>query len=121
MCVGTHETGQGRLGLAELPGDVLLAAVRHPLGESVDQLFLVLEAAAGNETGAAPAGGTARSGESWSDYNQLTSITAGGTTYQAEHAGTTNDERTKFGDTWFHHTQLGLASTDTGFAHPAHC
>ncbi|THA22566.1 RHS repeat protein, partial [Streptomyces sp. A1277] len=75
---------------------------------------------AGNETAAAPAGGTARTGESWSDYNQLTSITAGGTTYQAKHAGTTNDERTKLGDTWFHHTQLGLASTtagstDTGF------
>ncbi|MGQ4354915.1 RHS repeat-associated core domain-containing protein [Streptomyces drozdowiczii] len=69
---------------------------------------------AGNETSAAPAGGTARTGESWSDYNQLTSITAGGTAYQAKHAGTTNDERTKLGDTWFHHTQLGLASTTTG-------
>ncbi|PZX36038.1 RHS repeat-associated protein [Streptomyces sp. DvalAA-21] len=69
---------------------------------------------AGNETAATPAGGTAHTGESWSDYNQLTSITTSGTTYQAKHAGTTNDERTKLGDTWFHHTQLGLASTTTG-------
>ncbi|MFJ8871749.1 RHS repeat-associated core domain-containing protein [Streptomyces sp. NPDC102473] len=69
---------------------------------------------AGNETAATPSGGTARSGESWSDYNQLTSIAAGGTTYQVKHAATTNDERTKLGDTWFHYTQLGLASTTTG-------
>ncbi|MFG3102682.1 RHS repeat-associated core domain-containing protein [Streptomyces sp. NPDC048182] len=75
---------------------------------------------AGNETAAAPVGADARTGESWTDYNQLAGITAGGTTYQGKHAGTTNDERTKLGDTWFHHTQLGLASTtsgavDTGF------
>ncbi len=69
---------------------------------------------AGNETSAAPGRRDRPRRESWSDYNQLTSITAGGTAYQAKHAGTTNDERTKLGDTWFHHTQLGLASTTTG-------
>ncbi|WEH37248.1 DUF6531 domain-containing protein [Streptomyces sp. AM 4-1-1] len=71
--------------------------------------------AAGNETAAAPVGGSTRTGESWSDHNQLTSITTNtNTTYDLRHAGTTNDERTKLGDTWFHQTQLGLASTTTG-------
>ncbi|MFF9105185.1 RHS repeat-associated core domain-containing protein [Streptomyces rubrogriseus] len=72
----------------------------------------------GNETGAAS--GTARTDESWTDYSQLAGITTGGTTYDLVHAGTTNAERTKLGETWFHHTVLGLASTttnglDTGF------
>ncbi|MGW1466572.1 RHS repeat-associated core domain-containing protein [Streptomyces sp. NPDC002308] len=69
---------------------------------------------AGNETAAAPAGGTARTGESWTDYSQLSGITTSGTSSLAKHAGTTNDERTKLGDTWFHQTQLGLVSTTTG-------
>ncbi|GAA2569223.1 MULTISPECIES: RHS repeat-associated core domain-containing protein [Streptomyces] len=59
-------------------------------------------------------------GESWTDYSQLSGITAGGTTYDLVHAGTDNAERPKLGSTWFHHTALGLASTttngvDTGF------
>ncbi|MGY1524781.1 RHS repeat-associated core domain-containing protein [Streptomyces sp. MN3] len=72
----------------------------------------------GNET--AGAGGTARTGEIWTDYSQLAGITTGGKTYDLVHAGTDNAERTKLGSTWFHHTALGLASTttngvDTGF------
>ncbi len=72
----------------------------------------------GNETAAAD--NTPRTDESWTDYSQLAGITAGGKTYDLVHAGTTNAERTKLGDTWFHHTALGLASTttngvDTGF------
>ncbi|MFE2267494.1 RHS repeat-associated core domain-containing protein [Streptomyces griseosporeus] len=72
----------------------------------------------GNETAGASA--TARTGETWTDYSQLSAITAGGTTYDLVHAGTDNAERTKLGSTWFHHTALGLASTttngvDTGF------
>lgn len=72
----------------------------------------------GNET--AGASGTARTGETWTDYSQLSGITADGTTYDLVHAGTDNHERTKMGPTWFHHTALGLASTttngvDTGF------
>jgi RHS repeat-associated protein len=72
----------------------------------------------GNET--AGASGTARTGETWTDYSQLSAITAGGTTHDLVHAGTDNAERTKLGSTWFHHTALGLASTttngiDTGF------
>ncbi|MEU6639477.1 RHS repeat-associated core domain-containing protein [Streptomyces rochei] len=72
----------------------------------------------GNETAAAD--NTPRTDESWTDYSQLSGITAGGKTYDLVHAGTTNAERTKLGSTWFHHTALGLASTttngvDTGF------
>ncbi len=72
----------------------------------------------GNETAAAST--TARTGESWTDDSQLSGITTGGKSYDLVHAGTSNAERTKLGDTWFHHTALGLASTttngfDTGF------
>ncbi|MFD5453498.1 RHS repeat-associated core domain-containing protein [Streptomyces olivaceus] len=72
----------------------------------------------GNETSAAD--NTSRTGESWTDYSQLSGITTGSKAYDLVHAGTSNAERTKLGDTWFHHTALGLASTttngvDTGF------
>ncbi|MFJ8596549.1 RHS repeat-associated core domain-containing protein [Streptomyces sp. NPDC093598] len=72
----------------------------------------------GNET--AGASTTARTNETWTDYSQLSGITAGGKSYDLVHAGTSNSERTKLGSTWFHHTALGLASTttngvDTGF------
>ncbi|MFJ6000468.1 RHS repeat-associated core domain-containing protein [Streptomyces sp. NPDC092370] len=72
----------------------------------------------GNET--AGASTTARTNETWTDYSQLSGITAGGKSYDLVHAGTDNSERTKLGSTWFHHTALGLASTttngvDTGF------
>ncbi|MEW2266066.1 RHS repeat-associated core domain-containing protein [Streptomyces sp. NPDC047853] len=72
----------------------------------------------GNETAAADT--TPRTGETWTDHSQLAGITTGGKTYDLVHAGTSNAERTKLGDTWFHHTALGLASTttngvDTGF------
>ncbi|MEU2913757.1 RHS repeat-associated core domain-containing protein [Streptomyces massasporeus] len=72
----------------------------------------------GNETAAAST--TARTNETWTDYSQLSGITAGGKSYDLVHAGTDNSERTKLGSTWFHHTALGLASTttngvDTGF------
>ncbi|MFJ6554298.1 hypothetical protein ACIQNT_18925 [Streptomyces luteogriseus] len=58
--------------------------------------------------------------ETWTDYSQLSAITAGGKRYDLVHVGTDNSEHTKLGSTWFHHTALGLASTttngvDTGF------
>ncbi|WP_262985342.1 RHS repeat-associated core domain-containing protein [Streptomyces sp. SDr-06] len=68
----------------------------------------------GNETSAAPAGGTARTDETWNDFGQQTSITTGSTTYPVENADTTNTERIRIGDTWFHHTQTGLAASTTG-------
>ncbi|WP_455567272.1 RHS repeat-associated core domain-containing protein [Streptomyces cinereoruber] len=75
---------------------------------------------AGNETSAAPADGTARTGETWTDHGQLKSITTAGTTRALTHAGTDNTERTELADTTFHHTALGLTGTttagvDTGF------
>ncbi|MGA4798987.1 RHS repeat-associated core domain-containing protein [Streptomyces lavendulocolor] len=74
----------------------------------------------GNELAATPGTGYARSSETWSDHSQLKTITTSGTARDAVHAGTDNSERTKLGDTWFHHTALGLAGTttagiDTGF------
>ncbi|MET9987571.1 hypothetical protein [Streptomyces rochei] len=45
----------------------------------------------GTETAAA--GNTPRTGESWTDYSQLSGITVGGKTYDLVHAGTTNAER----------------------------
>ncbi|MFF8830863.1 RHS repeat-associated core domain-containing protein [Streptomyces sp. NPDC015131] len=74
----------------------------------------------GNELAATPGTGFARSSETWSDHSQLTTITTSGTARDAVHAGTDNSERTKLGDTWFHHTALGLTGTttagvDTGF------
>lgn len=75
---------------------------------------------AGNETSAAPIGGAARTGETWTDHGQLKSITTAGTTRALTHAGTDNTERIKLADTTFHHTALGLTGTttagaDTGF------
>ncbi|QIJ66426.1 RHS repeat-associated core domain-containing protein [Streptomyces sp. JB150] len=74
----------------------------------------------GNETAGGRVAATARSNEKWTDYHQLADITVGGTSHDLVHAGTDNNERTKFGATWFHHTAVGLASTttngvDTGF------
>ncbi|WP_344358281.1 RHS repeat-associated core domain-containing protein [Streptomyces gobitricini] len=74
----------------------------------------------GNETAATPGTGYARSSETWTDHSQLKTITTSGTARDAVHAGTDNSERTKLGDTWFHHTALGLTGTttagvDTGF------
>ncbi|MEU2956591.1 RHS repeat domain-containing protein [Streptomyces xanthochromogenes] len=68
----------------------------------------------GNETAATPGGGAARTGESWNDFGQQTSITAGSTTYTVENADTGNTERIRIGDTWFHQTQTGLAASTTG-------
>ncbi|MEU9748723.1 RHS repeat-associated core domain-containing protein [Streptomyces niveus] len=69
---------------------------------------------AGNETAANPATGTARTAETFSDHSQLTNITTAAAARDLVHAGTTNDERTKLADTWFHTTALGLSGTTTG-------
>ncbi|SHN36166.1 RHS repeat-associated core domain-containing protein, partial [Actinacidiphila paucisporea] len=75
--------------------------------------------AAGDETyGASLAG--ARTGETWSDFNQLTALTVGGTSYTAAYSGTDNGERVSLGATTFHNGPEGLAGsttngTDTGF------
>ncbi|WP_333771697.1 RHS repeat domain-containing protein [Streptomyces sp. IBSBF 2435] len=77
----------------------------------------------GNETNGASSSGV-RTNEAWSDFNQLTSLTVGGTTYPAAYAGTDNGERTSLGATTFHNGPEGLAGStaagvDTGFTRDA--
>ncbi|MFF6958166.1 RHS repeat-associated core domain-containing protein [Streptomyces sp. NPDC008317] len=70
--------------------------------------------AAGDETAANPCiSAVARNGETWSDFNQLTALTAA-------YSGTDNGERTRLGATTFHNGPEGLAAsttagTDTGY------
>ncbi|MET9221546.1 RHS repeat-associated core domain-containing protein [Streptomyces sp. NPDC003300] len=66
----------------------------------------------GDETAAGSSAG-ARTGETWSDFNQLTSLTTGGTTYTAAYSGTDNGERTRLGTTAFHNGPEGLAASTT--------
>ncbi|MEU0235989.1 MULTISPECIES: RHS repeat-associated core domain-containing protein [unclassified Streptomyces] len=75
---------------------------------------------AGNETAGASTDDYIRTGESYTDYSQLKSITVGGKTYAGQYASTDQSERIKLGDTLFHHGPLGLsakttAGTDMGF------
>ncbi|WP_347560681.1 RHS repeat-associated core domain-containing protein [Streptomyces sp. AcH 505] len=69
---------------------------------------------AGNETAAAST--TPRTGETWTDYDQLKTLTTGGTSYPAQYAGTDSSERTQLGTTAFHTTALGMTGTTTGGA-----
>ncbi|MFL3865501.1 DUF6531 domain-containing protein [Streptomyces griseobrunneus] len=74
----------------------------------------------GNETAAAPTPESTRTGVTWSDYSQMTSITSGGKTYAGQYGSTDQSERIKLGDTFFHNGPLGLSATstagvDTGF------
>ncbi|MCS0636442.1 DUF6531 domain-containing protein [Streptomyces sp. LP05-1] len=68
---------------------------------------------AGNETAGASTPEYARTGESWSDYSQLTAITVDGKTYAGQYASTDQSERIRLGDTFFHHGPLGLSATTT--------
>ncbi|WP_435897588.1 RHS repeat-associated core domain-containing protein [Streptomyces albidoflavus] len=75
---------------------------------------------AGNELAAASTDTAARTGETWSDLSQLTSLTVAGKTYSGQYASTDQSERIALGDTFFHNGPLGLAATstagaDTGF------
>ncbi|MEU0355804.1 RHS repeat-associated core domain-containing protein [Streptomyces cyaneofuscatus] len=74
----------------------------------------------GNETAAASTPETTRTGITWSDHSQMTSITTGGKTYAGQYGSTDQSERIKLGDTFFHNGPLGLSATstagvDTGF------
>ncbi|KUF14701.1 hypothetical protein AT728_29315 [Streptomyces silvensis] len=76
--------------------------------------------AAGNETAGAPSLEGTRTGEQWSDFSQMTSITVGGETYEGQYGSTDQSERIRLGDTFFHNGPLGLsakstAGADTGF------
>ncbi|MEU6765483.1 RHS repeat-associated core domain-containing protein [Streptomyces sp. NPDC046853] len=74
----------------------------------------------GHETAAAPTPEGTRTGETWSDHSQLTSLTVGGQAYAGQYGSTDQSERIKFGDTYFHNGPIGLSATstagvDTGF------
>ncbi|MFF3711790.1 RHS repeat-associated core domain-containing protein [Streptomyces phaeochromogenes] len=75
---------------------------------------------AGNETAGASTAESTRTGEKWSDFSQLTSLTVGGKTYPGEYGSTDNSERLRLGDTYYHPGPIGLAAetttgVDTGF------
>ncbi|WLQ45218.1 RHS repeat-associated core domain-containing protein [Streptomyces laculatispora] len=74
----------------------------------------------GNETAGASTPEGTRTGETWSDYSQMTSVTVAGKTYAGQYGSTDQSERIKLGDTFFHNGPIGLAGTstagiDTGF------
>ncbi|MFJ4119964.1 RHS repeat-associated core domain-containing protein [[Kitasatospora] papulosa] len=74
----------------------------------------------GNETAGASTPEATRTGEKWSDYSQMTSVTVAGKTYAGQYGSTDQSERIKLGDTFFHNGPIGLAGTstagvDTGF------
>ncbi|GAA3643402.1 RHS repeat-associated core domain-containing protein [Streptomyces chitinivorans] len=68
---------------------------------------------AGHETSAVAASTAVRTKEQWNAFSQLKLLTVNGTQYDAEYAGTTGAERTRFGATTFHHGPLGLAAQTT--------
>ncbi|MEU1075117.1 MULTISPECIES: RHS repeat-associated core domain-containing protein [unclassified Streptomyces] len=70
--------------------------------------------ATGNETAGAPTAETTRTGETWTDFSQLTSLTTGNKTFTGQYASTDQSERIRLGDTYFHNGPLGLAGTSTG-------
>ncbi|MFB7931965.1 RHS repeat-associated core domain-containing protein [Streptomyces sp. NPDC056039] len=67
----------------------------------------------GNETAGASTPEGTRTGETWSDYSQLTSITVAGKTYAGQYGSTDQSERIRLGDTFFHNGPLGLSAKTT--------
>ncbi|MFC0057299.1 RHS repeat-associated core domain-containing protein [Streptomyces actinomycinicus] len=67
----------------------------------------------GNETAGASTDDYARTGETYTDHSQLTSITAGGKAYAGQYGSTDQSERIKLGDTYFHNGPLGLSAKTT--------
>ncbi|GAA2075407.1 hypothetical protein [Actinomadura alba] len=81
---------------------------RSPIADSV------------RETAGASLPEIARTGEKWSDYSRLTSLTVVGKTHDGQYASTDQSERIKLGDTSFHNGPLVLSAktttgTDMGF------
>ncbi len=74
----------------------------------------------GNETAAASTPDYTRTGETWTDHSQMSSITVNGATYAGQYGSTDQSERIKLGDTAFHNGLLGLSAktavgADMGF------
>jgi hypothetical protein len=58
----------------------------------------------GNETAGASTDDYIRTGETWSDHLQMTSITVNGKTYAGQYGDLDQSERIRLGDTYFHTT-----------------
>ncbi|MER6290677.1 RHS repeat-associated core domain-containing protein [Streptomyces sviceus] len=69
--------------------------------------------AIGNETAAASTDDYIRTGGTWSDHSQLSSISVNGKTYAGQYGSTDQSERIRLGDTYFHNGPLGLAAKTT--------
>lgn len=69
--------------------------------------------AIGNETAGASTDDYTRTGETWTDYSQMSSITANGKTYGGQYGSTDQSERIRLGDTYFHNGPLGLSAKST--------
>ncbi|GGY20520.1 hypothetical protein GCM10010358_83420 [Streptomyces minutiscleroticus] len=69
--------------------------------------------AIGNETAAASTDDYVCTGEKWTDYSQMSSITVNGKTYAGQYGSTDQSERIRLGDTYFHNGPLGLSAKST--------
>ncbi|MFF3849589.1 RHS repeat-associated core domain-containing protein [Streptomyces sp. NPDC002328] len=69
--------------------------------------------AIGNETAAASTDDYIRTGGTWSDHSQLSSISVNGKTYTGQYGSTDQSERIRLGDTSFHNGPLGLSAKTT--------
>ncbi|MEU5599172.1 RHS repeat-associated core domain-containing protein [Streptomyces sp. NPDC020298] len=68
----------------------------------------------GNETAGASTDDYLRTGETWTDHSQMSSITVNAKTYAGQYASTDQSERIRLGDTYFHNGPLGLSARTTG-------
>lgn len=69
--------------------------------------------AIGNETAGASTDDYTRTGETWTDYSQMSSITVNGKAYSGQYGSTDQSERIRLGDTYFHNGPLGLSAKST--------
>ncbi|MGW0412240.1 RHS repeat-associated core domain-containing protein [Streptomyces collinus] len=69
--------------------------------------------AIGNETAGASTDDYTRTGESWTDHSQMSSITVNNKTYDGQYGSTDQSERIRLGDTYFHNGPLGLSAKTT--------
>ncbi len=69
--------------------------------------------AIGNETAGASTDDYTRTGETWTDYSQMSSITVNGKTYNGQYGSTDQSERIRLGDTYYHNGPLGLSAKST--------
>ncbi|MER6469747.1 RHS repeat-associated core domain-containing protein [Streptomyces collinus] len=69
--------------------------------------------AIGNETAGSSTDDYTRTGETWTDHSQMSSITVNNKTYAGQYGSTDQSERIRLGDTYFHNGPLGLSAKST--------